>query len=135
MTDFVTPQNQEFTRGLEAQVTKSMDYLNRCRPVAVSMANAVKHLKFQINRTKLNETEAKNQINEWIETYIKEQLETAAEAICITVREKISDGDVILTYGWLELLQFLCLKYFLRFHFHLLMFQFFACSTYFNISS
>lgn len=36
---------------------------------------------------------------ESIDTYVREQIDKAAEAISITVQEKISDGDVILTYG------------------------------------
>lgn len=34
-----------------------------------------------------------------IDTYVREQIDKAAEAISITVQDKISDGDVILTYG------------------------------------
>lgn len=36
---------------------------------------------------------------ESIDTYVLEQIYKAAEAISITVQDKISDGDVILTYG------------------------------------
>lgn len=36
---------------------------------------------------------------ESIDTYVKDQIDKAAEAISYTVQEKISDGDVILTYG------------------------------------
>ena len=92
--------NQEFSRGLEAEITKSMTYLNKCRPVAVSMVNAVKHLKYQVSHVKGTELELKSQLKEWIDTYIKEQLETAGLAICMSVREKITNNDVILTYGW-----------------------------------
>ncbi|KAK6638920.1 hypothetical protein RUM43_007190 [Polyplax serrata] len=102
--DFETPPNQEFSRGLESEVTKCMQYLSKHRPAAVSMDNAVKHLKFKINQSKGNEVECKNSINEWIDTYIKEQLEMAAKAICLFVREKITSGDVILTYGWSSLI-------------------------------
>lgn len=35
-----------------------------------------------------------------IDTYIRDQIEKAAQAISISVQEKIADGDVILTYGW-----------------------------------
>lgn len=98
--NYETPSNQEFSRGLESEVTKCMTYLSKHRPVAVSMANAVRHLKFKINQSKGYELECKNSISNWIDTYIKEQLDTAAEAICQFVREKITTGDVILTYGW-----------------------------------
>lgn len=98
--DFEAPSNQDFSRGLESEISKCMSYLSRYRPVAVSMVNAVKHLKFKITQSKGTEVECKNGINEWIDTYIREQLEMAAKAICLFVREKITCGDVILTYGW-----------------------------------
>lgn len=34
-----------------------------------------------------------------IDTYVRDQIDKAAEAISITVQQKISDGDVILTFG------------------------------------
>lgn len=34
-----------------------------------------------------------------IDTYVREQIDKAAESIRITVQNKISDGDVILTFG------------------------------------
>lgn len=40
-----------------------------------------------------------------IDTYATEQIETAAIAISLKVREKISNGDVILTYGCSSLIK------------------------------
>lgn len=42
---------------------------------------------------------------EKIDTYASEQIETAAIAISLKVREKISNGDVILTYGCSSLIK------------------------------
>lgn len=42
---------------------------------------------------------------EKIETYASEQIETAAIAISLKVREKINNGDVILTYGCSSLIK------------------------------
>lgn len=42
---------------------------------------------------------------ECVEIYISDQIEKAAEAISITVQEKISDGDVLLTFGCSSLIQ------------------------------
>jgi translation initiation factor eIF-2B subunit delta len=44
--------------------------------------------------------QAKKKLLEAIDTYIREQIEVAAQAICIMVQRKIANGDVILTYGW-----------------------------------
>lgn len=77
-----------------------MSYLSKSRVVVVTMVNAVKHLKFKINQCKGSDVECRSSVIEWIDTYINDQLETAAKAICLFVREKISSSDVILTYGW-----------------------------------
>lgn len=45
-----------------------------------------------------------------IETYVRDQIDKAAEAISITVQEKISDGDVILTFGCSSLIQNILLE-------------------------
>lgn len=44
-------------------------------------------------------------LTEAIETYIRDQIEKAAQAISIFVQEKISNGDVILTYGCSSLIK------------------------------
>lgn len=41
----------------------------------------------------------KSRLLESIETYVRDQIDKAAEAISITVQQKISDDDVILTFG------------------------------------
>lgn len=44
--------------------------------------------------------QAKKTLQEEIDRYIREQIDMAGEAISIAVRNKISNGDNILTYGW-----------------------------------
>lgn len=99
ISDYRTPANEELSRGLGAEFTRSLGFLQRCRPVSVSMSNAVKHLRAQVTRCKGDEAEVKEELIEWVDTYVKDQLEKAAEAISISVRQKIADGDVILTYS------------------------------------
>lgn len=53
---------------------------------------------FSILQTQLHE--AKSNLIESVDTYIRDQIEKAAQAISISVQEKISNGDVILTFGW-----------------------------------
>jgi len=43
--------------------------------------------------------QAKNKLQGIIDTYISEQIQLADKAISITIQSKISDGNVILTYG------------------------------------
>lgn len=45
INDYSTPTKQEFSRGLESMLVKSMNYINNCRRVSVSMTNAVRHIK------------------------------------------------------------------------------------------
>lgn len=42
---------------------------------------------------------AQIKLREVIDDYIKEQIDKAGEAICMMVRKKISEDDVILTFG------------------------------------
>uniref|UniRef100_A0A1B0DJN3 Translation initiation factor eIF2B subunit delta n=1 Tax=Phlebotomus papatasi TaxID=29031 RepID=A0A1B0DJN3_PHLPP len=47
---FKTPPEKEFSRCLETYVGHIMEYLEQCRPMAVSMTNAMKYLKWQITQ-------------------------------------------------------------------------------------
>lgn len=48
--DFEQPSKTDFVRGLEANLKESVNYLNQCRPSAVSMQNALRHLKWQMTQ-------------------------------------------------------------------------------------
>lgn len=61
----------------------------------------MKFIKWQITQLPTGETDAflRDKLIDSIETYIWDQVEKAAQAISISVQEKISNGDVILTFG------------------------------------
>lgn len=46
--DYERPSQADFTRGLESCFQESMAYLHYCRPLAVSMQNALKHIKWKM---------------------------------------------------------------------------------------
>lgn len=48
--DFVRPPQADFVRGLEVCFQQSAAYLHHCRPLAVSMQNALRHLKWQMTQ-------------------------------------------------------------------------------------
>lgn len=48
--DFERPSQADFTRGLEASLQECAAYLHHCRPMAVSMQNALRHLKWQMTQ-------------------------------------------------------------------------------------
>lgn len=48
--DFERPPQADFIRGFEANLQESVAYLHHCRPLAVSMQNALRHLKWQMTQ-------------------------------------------------------------------------------------
>lgn len=48
--DYRTPAEKEFGRSLETSLKVYVDYLHSCRPIAVSVQNAVKYLRWQISQ-------------------------------------------------------------------------------------
>lgn len=43
--DYTTPLEKEFSRGLEEELGSITVFLDQCRPLAVSMTNALRHIK------------------------------------------------------------------------------------------
>jgi len=48
--DFEKPVQADFIRGLEVNLKESLAYLNHCRPLGVSMHNAMRHLNWQMTQ-------------------------------------------------------------------------------------
>uniref|UniRef100_A0A0C9QUY3 Translation initiation factor eIF2B subunit delta n=1 Tax=Fopius arisanus TaxID=64838 RepID=A0A0C9QUY3_9HYME len=105
--DFERPSQADFTRGLEASLQEHAAYLHHCRPMAITMHNALRHLKWQITQlnSKTSDNEAKTKLAAAIDTYIQEQILLAGKAISIAIQTKISDGDVILTCSYSSLIR------------------------------
>uniref|UniRef100_A0A182FCA8 Translation initiation factor eIF2B subunit delta n=2 Tax=Anopheles albimanus TaxID=7167 RepID=A0A182FCA8_ANOAL len=105
--DYETPPEKEFCRSFEETLNLAATHLQRCRPFSVSMTNALRHVKMNTRQldAKLSDSEQKECLLEAIEAYIRDHMEKAEEAICISVQEKIYDGDVILTYGCSSLIK------------------------------
>lgn len=104
--DYITPSEKEFSRGLESQLSCIMAYLNKCRPSAVSMTNAVRHIKSHLTQlpNDITDVEARRKLCDVIDTFIREQIDVAGEAICNAVQKKIANGDNILIYACSSLL-------------------------------
>ncbi|XP_045495270.1 translation initiation factor eIF-2B subunit delta [Colias croceus] len=105
--DYSLPARTEFARGLEAQLAASLGFLWSLRPPAAAQINALKHFRHQLTQlpNNVDEFDAKKTLQEEIDRYIREQIDMAGEAISITVRNKISNGDNILTYGCSSLIE------------------------------
>ncbi|XP_034121471.1 translation initiation factor eIF-2B subunit delta isoform X1 [Drosophila guanche] len=108
--DFETPAKKEFGRSLDAAVQHHVDHLHKCRPLAVSVSNAYKQFRNQVTQLPADvpEAELKEILVHFIDTYIENQIGKAAQAISSSLQEKITDGDVLLTFGCSSLIQFIC---------------------------
>lgn len=107
--DYETPAKKEFARSLESSIKDCVDHLHKCRPLAVSVWNAYKHIKHVITQLSVDqpESELKEHLCHFIDTYIENQIGKAAEAISSSIQDKISNGDVILTFGCSSLINFI----------------------------
>lgn len=50
LKEYQTPSEKEFGRSFESALKTIVEYLQACRPVAVSVHNAVKHIRWQISQ-------------------------------------------------------------------------------------
>lgn len=107
ISDYETPPQKEFSRGLESCLQPCMTFLQQYRPISVSMTNALRFIKWQITQLPSDESDAelKARLIESIDGYIRDHIEKAAQAISISVQEKISNEDVILTFGCSSLIK------------------------------
>ncbi|KAM9356047.1 translation initiation factor eIF2B subunit delta isoform 1-T1 [Pholidichthys leucotaenia] len=103
--DYTTPPNEELSRDLVNKLKPYISFLNQCRPLSASMGNAIKYIKKEISNipSQCKEEEAKDKLLSCIDEFIKEKIDLAAVAIARFSIEKISDGDVILVYGYSSL--------------------------------
>ncbi|XP_050300888.1 translation initiation factor eIF-2B subunit delta [Anthonomus grandis grandis] len=110
INDLQAPQKHEFFRYTQGILQSCTNYLQECRPFAVSMTNALRtfkqHLRQSIDKeTNMSDNEKRAKLIDAIDTYIKNDLRKAWEAISIKVTKKIVDGDVILIYGCSSLIR------------------------------
>ncbi|XP_059058337.1 translation initiation factor eIF-2B subunit delta isoform X2 [Achroia grisella] len=107
VTDYTLPAKTEFARGLESHLSASLDYLWSMRQPSASQTNAIKYFRHNLTQLEnnINEHDAKKILLDLIDNYVKEQIDKAGEAISLAVREKISEGDNILTYGCSSLVE------------------------------
>ncbi|XP_046810850.1 translation initiation factor eIF-2B subunit delta isoform X2 [Lucilia cuprina] len=108
--DYETPAKKEFSRSLESFIANCVEYLQKCRTLAVSVINAHKSLKQVLMQLPKDEPESelKERLFIFIDTYIENQIFKAAQAINSMMQTKINNGDVILTFGCSSLINFIC---------------------------
>ncbi|THG06037.1 hypothetical protein TEA_019404 [Camellia sinensis var. sinensis] len=99
--DYSTPPEKALVRDLTAKVNCYVSFLIECRPLSISMGNAIRFLKTRIAQLPLtlSESEAKGMLLSDIDHFINEKIILADKVIVRHAVTKIRDGDVLLTYG------------------------------------
>lgn len=99
--DYSTPPEKALVRDLTAKLNCYISYLIECRPLSISMGNAIRFLKTRIAKLplSLSESEAKATLMSDIDRFISEKIILADRVIVRHAVTKIRDGDVLLTYG------------------------------------
>lgn len=99
--DYSTPPEKTLDRDLTAKISSFVSFFNECRPLSISMGNAIRFLKNRIAKLplSLSESEAKALLQSDIDRFINEKIILADKVIVKHAVTKIRDGDVLLTYG------------------------------------
>jgi translation initiation factor eIF-2B subunit delta len=82
-------------------LSPQIEYIKSCRPLSVGMGNAIRYLKDCIVKVdpELAEREAKQQLLDQVDDFIRERITAASAIIAREARKVIADGDVILTFA------------------------------------
>ncbi|KAF9972707.1 hypothetical protein BGZ73_004154 [Actinomortierella ambigua] len=98
--DYQAPPNTTLSRSIQAYLNPHINYLVSCRPMAVSMGNAIRYLKYEIGENlDLPDEDARALFVEKIDHFIRDRITAADQIIREHGMQKIQDGDVILTYA------------------------------------
>ncbi|EYU39372.1 hypothetical protein MIMGU_mgv1a003004mg [Erythranthe guttata] len=99
--DYSTPPEKALIRDLTAKINSYVSFLIECRPLSMSMGNAIRLLKTRIAKLplSLSEAEAKASLVSDIDRFISEKIMLADKVIVKQAVTKIRDGDVLLTYA------------------------------------
>jgi len=104
---YVTPPQNSLPRHLTSHLSPQIEYLVSCRPLSVSMGNAIRWLKLEINDVDpdTEESKAKADLCEGIDNFIRERITVADQVISTSAAEKIQNDDVILTFAKSSIVQ------------------------------
>ncbi|KAF7850263.1 hypothetical protein BT93_L5674 [Corymbia citriodora subsp. variegata] len=99
--DYITPPEKNLNRDLTAKISSYVSFFTECRPLSISMGNAIRFIKNRIAKLplSLSESEAKALLCSDIDRFINEKIIVADQVIVRHATTKIRDGDVLLTYG------------------------------------
>ncbi|KAL8938457.1 MAG: hypothetical protein Q9216_003885 [Gyalolechia sp. 2 TL-2023] len=98
---YTTPPGTSLPRHLTIHLSTQIDFLVSCRPLSISLGNAIRWLKLAISHIDPDtpESKAKSELCSAIDNFIRERITVAGQAIASSASSKIQDGDVILTFA------------------------------------
>nr|KYP55837.1 Translation initiation factor eIF-2B subunit delta [Cajanus cajan] len=99
--DYSTPPAKVLVKDLTAKINSYVSFFAECRPLSISMGNAIRFVKSCIANlhSSRTESEAKETLSSHINQFINERIILADKVIVGHAATKVSDGDVLLTYG------------------------------------
>jgi len=94
-------------KEIDNQMKPNITFLKQCRPLSVSMGNAIRFIKKEIQSFDRNSSseELRENIVESIEDFINVNFVLHPKAISETANKKIKEGDVILTFSHSKLVE------------------------------
>lgn len=98
--DYTCDGSKRVSQDLRERLDKNIEFLNKSRPLSMSMQNAMTFLKAQISEIQDSDPveKVKGSLVEWIEKFVYEEVCLAKRQITVEAQQKIKDEDVILTY-------------------------------------
>ncbi|KAL1824730.1 hypothetical protein ACET3Z_011508 [Daucus carota] len=110
--DYCAPSEKTINRDLIAKINGYISFLIECRPLSISMGNAIRFLKAHITRlpSDISESEAKASISSDIDRFITEKIVLADKIIVGHAVAKVREGDVLLTYGSSSVVEMILLR-------------------------
>lgn len=110
--DYSAPLERTVNRDLIAKINSYVSFLIECRPLSVSMGNAIRFLKAHVTKLppEITVSEAKASISSNIDRFITEKIVLADRTIVKHAVKKIRDGDVLLTYGSSSVVEMILLQ-------------------------
>lgn len=104
---YTTPPRNSLPRHLTTHLSSQIEYLVSCRPISISMGNAIRWLKVEISNVDVStpESQAKSDLCDSLDTYIREKITVADQVIANKANDKIEDGDIIMTFAKSNIVQ------------------------------
>ncbi|KAG0557442.1 hypothetical protein KC19_11G130500 [Ceratodon purpureus] len=110
--DYETPAEKTLVRDLVTRTNNHVNFLISCRPLSISMGNAIRFLKARIAKLDptLPEVEAKANLVAQIDAFMQEKIVFADKEIIKHAVTKIRDGDVVLTHGYSSIVEMILVR-------------------------